>query len=424
MKHLCYLIIFFSLSSVQAQDNLYTSYTTAGERIKLYRNLVGNSINKNLGLALTDSTEDKWEEAFGAMELLLYKNMWVDARIKYAFDSIQHRSKDFQRSLLELAYTNYPSIFRQQANELLLQTNDPKIYAMCAEYILQQKHDSATLDSIEELTIKKFTDDLENPILKMLAVRILNFKFPSPPVTETNFFTDILDKKFLPGEIVMYSLQRSDRDYPGIVVIRGRDGKFVRDSSGKIFNVRQLARSITNLPGYLTNGNTPQGIFWMHGFDVSRSNFIGPSPNIQLSMPVEVSPQKFFNDSTIEDTVWTKELYGKLLPQNFKNYFPLYHSFYAGMAGRTEIIAHGTTINPEYYKTKAFYPLTPTQGCLCTKEIWDGKRMETDQQKLVYALLKAGGANGYCVVVELDNKSEPVSIDEVLPFIQKAELVK
>ncbi len=57
---------------------------------------------------------------------------------------------------------------------------------------------------------------------------------------------------------------------PGLVIIRQKDGIFVADSSGNIFNVPQLARSITNLPVYLTNGNTPQGIFAMHGFDVSN----------------------------------------------------------------------------------------------------------------------------------------------------------
>ena len=425
MKRLCcLLLIIFSLPSAQSQDNLYTSYTTAEARVKLYRNLINNSINKNLSLPLNDSTEDKWQEAFNALELLLYKNMWVDSRVNAAFDSVAFRSKGFQRALLELAYTNYAGAYIKQANELLQQTTDTKIFAMCAEYIMQQNHDSTTLDDTEQLAIKKFSEFADDPFVLMLGNRIQQIKFPDAGLSTSKYVTDILNKNFLPGQIVMYSFQRSDRNYPGLVLVRGRDGKFIRDSTGKIFSVPQLARSITNLPGYLTNGNTPQGIFWMHGFDVSMSNFIGPSPNIQLSMPVEVSLQKFFNDDSITDTTWTVEYYKRLLPQSFKKYFPVYGSYYAGLAGRTEIIAHGTTINPEYYKNKSYYPLTPTQGCLCTKEIWDGKRIETDQQKLVYALLKAGGANGYCVVLELDDKKQPVQIEELLPFIQQAETVK
>ncbi|MBA2249823.1 MAG: hypothetical protein H0W12_06480 [Chitinophagaceae bacterium] len=410
--------------TINAQDNLYTSYTTPAARIKLFRNLVNNSINKNLSFSLNDSTEDRWAEAFSALELLLYKNNWVDEKINKAFDSLQSRSAIFQRELMELAYTNYPGIYINEISALLQETNDPKVFAMCAEYILQVNHDGLTLDNLEETIIKKFSELPDDPLISMLSDHLLDLKFPPVPLIKNPFFPDLLSKKFLPGEIIMYSFQRSNRDHPGLVIIRDKNGDFIKDSMGQLFNVPQLARSITNLPGYLTNGNTPQGIFRMHGFDVSMSNFIGPSPNIQLSMPIETSMQKFFHDETIDDTVWSKVRYKQLLPPALKNYTPLYGSYFAGLAGRTEIISHGTTISPEYYKGKPFYPLTPSQGCLCTKEIWNGKRIESDQQKLINALLKAGGANGYCVVLELDDKEQPVSIIELMHFITAAESAK
>ena len=101
----------------------------------------------------------------------------------------------------------------------------------------------------------------------------------------------------------------------------------------------------------------------------------------------------------------------------------MYQSFYAGLAGRSEIIAHGTTVNPAYYKNQSFYPHTPTVGCLSTKEIWspiDGKRIESNQQKLVDALKKAGGADGYVVVIELEDKKQPVTLQEIMPYIKAA----
>ena len=159
----------------------------------------------------------------------------------------------------------------------------------------------------------------------------------------------------------------------------------------------------------------------MYGFDTSKTTFIGPTTNIQLTMPFETSLQHFFNDSTITDSVWTEGWYKKLLPANLKNCWPLYESFYAGKAGRTEIIAHGTTVDPEYYAGEMYYPQTPTMGCLCTKEIWsnvDGKRLESDQQKLATALQKAGGANGYCVVIEIDDEQKPVTLHEILSLLK------
>ena len=257
-----------------------------------------------------------------------------------------------------------------------------------------------------------------DPVLYALQLHIAEEK-DSLATPSKKILSDLFSKKFLPGQILMFSIQRRNRDYPGLLVIRNQNGSFVTDSAGNIFNIPQLARSITNLPFYLRNGNTPQGIFLMYGFGVSMSSFIGPTANVQLSMPVETSLQKFLGDSSISDSVWTIDYYKKLIPQSLRNYLPLYYSYYAGLAGRTEIIAHGTTIDPNFYINKPYYPLTPSAGCLCTKEIWNGKRIESDQQKLVNALLRAGGANGYCVVIEIDNKQLPVTLHDILPFLQK-----
>ena len=408
----------FSFQHIFAQYDvpLYTSYTTNDARAKLHDRLIKYSINQNLLQPLTDSTEEAWEDAFGTMEVLLYRSPFTDEKIRKGFEEISLRSIEFQKALLELAYTVYPGIFFPQVKKLLISSDDPKIFSMCAEYLLQQKNDPLLINKIKELIDTKFAEQgIINPVLYMLQVHM-----SEPNKTGAFLSKDLLKELFsnlLPGETVMYSIQRKNRDYPGLTIIRQKDGSFVADSSGNIFSVPQLARSITNLPCYLTNGNTPQGIFAMRGFDVSKSNFIGPTANIQLSMPVEATLQHFFNDSTILDTVWNIEYYKKLLPEDLKNYLPVYYSYYAGLAGRTEIIAHGTAVDPGFYVNKPYYPLTPSEGCLSTKEIWNGKRLESDQQKLVNALLKAGGANGYCVVIELDDKQSAVTLNDVRPFL-------
>src|SRR5450432_1591093 len=419
-KYLSWLIILSLYSQqifAQYDAPLYTSYTTVAARAKLYGRLIKYAINQNLSIPLTDSTEDKWEEAFGAIEVLLYKSPFSDGKIQKAFEEIEFRSTDFQKALLELAYTNYPGVFLLQVKNLLKATLDPKVFAFCAEYLLRPKNDPIIVNTIKELLNTKFGDQgIIDPVLYMLQVHISE-QPGNGTFLSKNLLEELFSNKFLPGETVMYSLQRKNRDYPGLVIIRRKNGNFISDSSGNIFNVPQLARSIANLPGYLTNGNTPQGIFVMHGFDVSMSSFIGPTANIQLSMPVESSLQIFFNDTTIADTVWNIDYYKKLIPEDLKNYLPLYYSYYAGLAGRTEIIAHGSTIDPNFYVNKPYFPLTPSLGCLCTKEIWNGKRLESDQQKLVNALLKAGGANGYCVVIELDDKQSAVTLEDLRPFL-------
>src|SRR5665647_1099469 len=104
--------ILFVIISVQtlaySQGNLYTSYTTPAKRSELYRRLVTNSINSNLKLPLTDSTEEKYTEAFSALELLKYHTPWVDKKVLSIMDSIDSGSRGFKRSFLELVFANYP----------------------------------------------------------------------------------------------------------------------------------------------------------------------------------------------------------------------------------------------------------------------------------------------------------------------------
>ena len=410
--------LFFS-SQIFAQYDvpLYTSYTTADARAKMNERLIKNSITKNLLLPLSDSTEENWLEAFAAMEVMQYNTTFTESKVSSAFDSIEQRSIYFQRGLLEIAYSNYPGKFLTATKKLLDKTLDPKIFAMCAEYLIQNQKNETEKSLLSGKLLEKFGDTAyKNPVLFMLGTRLSKDHVQSHSVKDV--LSELVSGNFLRDQIVMYSFQRKNRDFPGMVLIRNADGNFITDSSGNIFHVPQLARSITNLPGYLRNGNTPQGIFRMYGFDVSMSSFIGPTANVQLGMPVELTLQKYFDDSTIVDSVWTTDYYQKLLPEKLKDYLPLYDSYYAGLAGRSEIIAHGTTIDPKFYSGKPYYPLTPTEGCLCTKEIWNGRRLESDQQKLVNGLLKAGGANGYCVVIEIDDKQAPVTINDLMPFLR------
>lgn len=406
-------VLFFLCLNLSAQNDVipFVKQATKENREKEYRSLL-TSIAKNLSIPLTDSTEADWQDAFGAMELINYHSATVDAKIKSAFDFIEKRSVGFQWSYLELIYTNYPKEFVPQIVSFLKKTQSPKFFAMCSEYLFMNNR----LEEYKPLMLKRMKDTSFNanevrPFFTVLQNKLANKHSKNPPLK------DFLKINFLPKEIVLFSFQRKNRNYPGLAMVRGKDGLYIKDEKGNYFAVPQLARSITNMPGYLTNGNTPQGIFKVTGFDVSTGSFIGPTTNIQMVLPYEKSPD-------VADSV-TQSLgdnYRFLLPKSWKYYYPFFEAYYAGKAGRSEIIAHGTTVNPEYYKKQPYYPISPTQGCLCTKEIWsavDGKRLESDQQKLVNAVKKAGGADGYCVVIEIDDQQKPVTIKDILPYLNK-----
>ena len=146
---------------------------------------------------------------------------------------------------MELAYANYPANFIAQTNDLLDKTSDSKIFSLCAEYILRLDHDISKCRQLEQLTKNKFESSYEqDSIVSLLLMRLSEFLHPAPPLINSKFFTDIFSKNFLPGQIIMYSFQRKNRDYPGLVIIRNKQGSFIRDSNGLVFNLPQLARSI------------------------------------------------------------------------------------------------------------------------------------------------------------------------------------
>lgn len=426
MRRLIFTFFFLQVIAVQlvrsqpfvADSFIYSKNTVGAYRIEFYKELVKWAIWNNLSQPLDSDGEFNWISSFWPMELIQFKNDSVKDKIKVAFMNIGQRSYDFQRSLLELIYSNYPENFLRQVDTLMNHTGNPEIFCLCAEYLmkgyLQPEEDSSILHLID---FKIPVDSVEeNPLLFQLY-RELGYKsqIAFPPLI------DLLNKNFLRGQTVLFSFQRPDRDYPGLAIVRKPDGAFVLNPDGSIFNVPQLARSISNLPFYLSNGNTPQGIYRILGFGVSNSQFIGPTQNIQMRLPFEIPVDSFFL-KICKDTQWSLCDYSKILPFSWKGYMPIYQSFFAGKAGRNSIIAHGTTIDPGYYLGMPFYPETPSLGCLCSSEIWstrDGSRIESDQQKLDDAMEEAGNGSGYCVVINLGNEFRAVSIKDILPFIRE-----
>ena len=97
------------------------------------------------------------------------------------------------------------------------------------------------------------------------------------------------------GQKIIYSFQRWNRNFPGLAIIQFADGHFARSPGGRLIRLYvQLARSASDLPYFVTNGSTPQGIYSITGMDVSHNLMIGPTPNIQLVMPFEDRWEEFF----------------------------------------------------------------------------------------------------------------------------------
>jgi hypothetical protein len=416
---------------IQAQPVQLPAKLVAAKKTETQR--LRQMADESMAQPLADSTAFGWQSAFWAMELLQYKPDWAQEKLKEGFAKFNTQDDDFKRAFLEWIYTNYKGKYVPEMRRVFDTIRTPKLKAMSGEYLLEAK--AFTKAEAQDITQQLANRLTSNPDTNNTGAFTIPLLYKLSDYIQPNLLVlkkeqtelyQLLQPTFLPGRVVVYSFQRPDRNYPGLVLVRNAKGQFIK-TGNQFFAVPQLARSISNLPGYITNGNTPTGIMRMKGFGISKNTWIGPSENLQLSLPGELDNTHFFNDSTLngmgDSLNISMDLYKKLLPQALSNSWQLHLAFWAGRCGRTEIIAHGTTINPDYYKGTPYYPQTPTMGCLCTRESWDsltGKRMYSDQQKLVNAVKQAGGADGYFVVVELNDVKKPVTLTDVLPYLKKA----
>lgn len=396
-----------------AYSQLAFKDTKKENREKLFRNIIKNTINGNFSKPLNDSTEEYWQDAFWAMLVTNYKSPWIKNKIQVAFSDIKNRTIDFKKGLLEMVNIIYPVNFEEEIKQLSDSDTNSLVFSMALVYL--HKLPNSNKAFLKSELQNKLEQNPDNILLQQLN----NYYFNPTVFPDTLQLKFLFSKNFLPGQVLLISVQRHNRNQPGLMLFRNAAGEYLKDTNEVVVNYPQLARSLTNLPWFFRNGNTPQGIYKMEGFDVSRSSFIGPTPNLQMRMPFEIWPSQFLHSET-PDSTWNIEKYTRLIPRELRNLSPIFESYIAGSLGRTEIIAHGTTIDPEFYHSMPFYPLTPTQGCLTAKEIWDehtGIIKESDQRKMVDALLKAGGSGGYVLVIEIDDLQKPVLLSDILSFI-------
>ncbi|MBG9375197.1 hypothetical protein I5907_03075 [Panacibacter sp. DH6] len=412
------LVACYTKAQQAAGNVLFSPVTTKKAKEERLKYLVDTTIRQYLREPLSEDNEGLWNDALWSLELLQYKDAFTKAKLHEAWSKAFLLSEYFQKNLLETTYSLYKSEFKTPVYRLMQQTKSLPVFLRCAEYVLRADSAIATT-KIRTLIKTKFPSE-DHIGLNILEDRLSQKHEELPPLL------DLFSRNFLKGETVIYSLQRSNRDYPGIVVIRKPDGSFAKDSAGNIFHTTQLARAITAYPFYITNGNTPQGILRWTGFGRSRLLYIGPTTNLQMVMPFESKPAVFFADSTMPDMQWQKEMYTSMLPDTWKDYSGIYESFYAGAMGRYDVIMHGTTIDPAFYKNQTYFPQTPSLGCLCSYEAWDenGNRISSNQQQIADALQATASGSGYVVVINLDNKQAPVNINEISNVIGMAQNVE
>lgn len=410
------ILLLLCLPELHAQsgkDDIYSDYVLYNKRQRLEKDLRENTIGKTFSQDINEDNEHKFESACWAISQFQFQDETVKnglLKMFRSYDTLQYATR---RALLEAAYAVFPTAFVKEINDISQRENNPKLFALCASYLSRTDPSIDNTNALKLRMVEQFPEYDTTAVLieleKHLNLLAGSTKYSLPPLK------DLIQFEKSSGNKIIYSFQRWNRDYPGIAVVQNADGSFVRRADGAIMMFQQLARSGSGLPYFLTNGNTPQGIYRILGTAVARNNFIGPTPNIQMIMPFEDSLAKYFQYKW-DSSMAPLDAYKSLLPPSWRNYIPMQESFFAGKIGRSEIIAHGTTLDPEYFKDKPYYPLTPTLGCLCAKELWNittGRLLVSEQFNLYSAFTSTAGNKGYLMVINISDDQKPVTREEI-----------
>lgn len=422
---LCFLLCAFYSLQIFAQlslDSIHTDFVLNQRRVQFNTYMREQTIKKAFSQPLDSNTEYDYESACWAISQFMLRSTEIKNGLEKMlsnYDSLQYSSK---RALLEAVYGVYSTEFGEPIKKILMKETEPKLFAMEALYFFNGDNSKTNT----QFLLKQMQNNFQQEDTLSLLVELKKFlpdhkKFIQK---QTPLLYELFAYQKISGQKIVYSFQRWNRDYPGLAIIQKADGNFMRDSSGKLLMFQQLARSASNLPYFITNGNTPQGIYRITGVQITHNNFIGPTPTLQLVMPFE-------NDSAYWHVQYDSAKnvlnnYLNLLPNVWRKYQPITEAFYAGKVGRTEIIAHGTTLDPAYFIGKTFYPFTPTLGCLCAKETWNiynGRLIESEQFNLINSFLSTEKDTGYLFVINLNNEQKPVSKTEIEQLVNSFERI-
>ncbi|MFY7901064.1 MAG: hypothetical protein ACOVNY_12830 [Chitinophagaceae bacterium] len=408
--------ILYNTSAQYSKDSIYSDFVISKRRTQLNNSIHQRIIQQSFSKPFDSSMESSYAEACWAISQFIIVKPIVYKGFKELLSNYSYLQPSTKRSLIEAIYATYPFQFVREIQTLAIKETNSKLFAMLIVYLKRAANYYKKSSNYKVLILNKSKEWSNDIIFQQLDIYISNKKETNATMPSVvDWFKHQQNQQIK----TVYSFQRTNRNFPGLAIVQLENGLFVRDAKGTLLVFEQLARSASNLPFFLTNGSTPQGVFTITGVDVSTNLFIGPTPNLQLIMPFE-NDSIFFEGSSNN----TLEKYQQLLPKSWQNYSAMYETFYAGKIGRTEIIAHGTTIDVALFKNQSYYPFTPTLGCLCAKEIWNettGKLVFSDQINLVNAFLQTTTSKGKLIVININNEAKAVTKNDIEKWVIEFE---
>jgi hypothetical protein len=215
------------------------------------------------------------------------------------------------------------------------------------------------------------------------------------------------------GKVKLYMFCRHNREHPCRLIMKDANGRWHRDSQGKLWSQPKLGLSRHGLPAHQTNGDTPQGIYTIDSVmpEANRQLVFGKYRRLILNFISQSRREKDFKS---------------LMPKNTEGLSWWQEGIVARDVGRSLLRIHGTgLINTD--PASSYYPFFATSGCIASRENrYDGIEYH-DQRLLLDEMMKASGLNvtyanearlkGLLYVVDIDSQEKEVGHDEVAQLL-------
>lgn len=400
---------------------IHSDFVMAERRASFKKYLIEKTIRETFSGPLNPNTAYKFENACLSATQFLIKNPYSQRGFDKMFGQYFRLDRSARLALLTAVYGVFPATYETKIKEIMPYEKDPKCFAIAALYQFRMDSSIQFKNNLLSQMRRQFANSHQIAILNELTKYLQQYRnqirTPSPNIQELFRYQQLWKQK------TIYSFQRWDRNYSGLCIVQLKNGRFARDSSGKLLMFKQLARAGSGLPYFITNGNTPQGVYRIAGARVSVNKLIGPTPTLQSIIPFQ-SDSVYYRDLPRDISVSPLDNYKKLLPPSWQSYPPMQESFYAGKVGRRYIVVHGSTLDKGFFEGWPFYPNSPTDGCLSTLESWDestGGLIRSEQLQLVNTFLKTPDNMGILEVINLDNKKENVTPQEIEALVRTFE---
>jgi hypothetical protein len=336
----------------------------------------------------------------------------------------QVRTIDMAMKVSTQLYLSHPGFYQktgQRFLEIVERSSDPEWVAVALSGLAQSGLSPTEQKRLSEQVKKRFPNWTKNVYLQTTLREMVDAAAPQavPPVA------DLLKWQIAPQQVHLYVLCRRDRRVLCRAVLKDREGEFVR-TGDRLWSMPLLLESIHGLGWNFTRGQTPQGIYRVEGVvpqpDDEFFRAYGQFDLVNLYVPFEPGAKQFIpgRSGTFAGAL---NSYQAMLPPTWRDYRPIHQSYWAGKAGRGLFRIHGTGEAPTFFngKDKNFpdsFEWNPTIGCLSARELYSeqGKLLQADMPKLLYALQTLGGRNftGYMVVVDVPtDTNQAISLKEV-----------